>query len=77
MKSTDPSAEQIQKGVDDLTKASHKLAEQVYKAQSEKQQGPSQAEAQPNPDAASQQTSSDKPKDDNVVDAEYKEEDNK
>ncbi len=74
------SNEQIQKGIDELTKASHKLAEQVYKAESAKQQqtqqqaSGSQAKAE---SANQQQDSQTAPKDDKVVDAEYKEEDNK
>jgi len=81
LKLKDPSNEQVQKGVDELTKASHKLAEQVYKAQSAKQQQAQGAAAASGPGQAAeteQQTpAQDKPKDDNVVDAEYKEEDSK
>lgn len=84
LKLKEATKEQIQKGLDELTKASHKLAEQVYKAQSAKQQpGPGAQsaagadQAQAGPSAGQQQDSQAKPKDDNVVDAEYKEEDNK
>jgi len=69
----------IQKGIDELTAASHKLAEQVYKA-STQAQGQAQAGPEPQADAGAseqQKETEDKPKDEKVVDAEYKEEDNK
>ncbi len=79
LKLDSPSKDQIEKGIDELTKASHKLAEQVYKAQTQNQQAKEQQTAsgpgaapgakEPEPEAT--------PKDDNVVDADYKEDDNK
>ena len=70
--------EEIQKGIDDLTKASHKLAEQVYKASAAKDQSQqSEPESQAGPQGTDQGQPEGKPKDEDVVDAEYKEEDNK
>ncbi|MCF7907483.1 MAG: molecular chaperone DnaK [Candidatus Omnitrophica bacterium] len=81
LKLKEATKEQIEKGLDELTKASHKLAEQVYKAQSAQQQGAQDAGAagqgQAGPEASQQQDPQTGSKDDNVVDAEYKEEDNK
>ncbi|MBU2045038.1 MAG: molecular chaperone DnaK [Candidatus Omnitrophica bacterium] len=80
LKQNDASADQIQKGIDELTKASHKLAEQVYKAQSAAQQaapGADQAQAEPNASGGPQEDAGSKPNGENVVDAEYKEEDGK
>jgi molecular chaperone DnaK len=79
LKLQDATGEQIQKGSDDLTKAAHKLAEQVYKAQTAKQQqqaGP-QGQGGQGPQGKQETKPEDKPKDDNVVDADYKEEDKK
>ena len=68
--------EEIQKGIDDLTKASHKLAEQVYKASAAKDQSQqSEPESQAGPQGTDQGQPEGKPKDEDVVDAEYKEED--
>ncbi|MFH1363209.1 MAG: molecular chaperone DnaK [Candidatus Omnitrophota bacterium] len=80
LKQNDASADQIQKGIDELTKASHKLAEQVYKAQSAAQQaapGADQAQAEPNASGGPQEDAGSKSNGENVVDAEYKEEDGK
>lgn len=63
----------IQQAMDDLTKASHKLAEQVYKAtQSQSKPGPQQQQ-----ETKAQQQEPQKSKDGEVIDADYKEEDNK
>ncbi len=68
--------EEIQKGVDELTQASHKLAEQIYKASAQSESpgasGGAGATAQEAPSGTEGES---KAKDENVVDAEYKEED--
>ncbi len=76
----DKNIDKIKKGMEDLSKASHKLAEEVYKQASAKQQqaggagagqpggqsaGPEQAQEEPRSEA--------KPKDD-IIDADFKEE---
>jgi molecular chaperone DnaK len=77
----DKNIERIKKGMDDLTKASHKLAEEIYKQASAKQQQQGQAGAEApgsNQEAGPETEGSQeaKPKED-IIDAEYKEEDNK
>ena len=78
----DKNVERIKKGMEDLTKASHKLAEEIYKQASAKQQ------SQPQENAAGQakegsQAEEDEPKEEegkgkeDIIDAEYKEEDDK
>jgi len=78
LKNEQATPEQIQKGMDELTSVSHKLAEEMYKktAQDQAQQGQASAEAQANDSSASSDTGEQKPKKEDVVDAEYKEEDN-
>ena len=73
--------DRIKKGMDDLTKASHKLAEQIYKASAAKQQqsqqgagGPHAHGPQAKPEEASEDTN-DSPGKDDVIDAEYRTED--
>jgi len=75
--------DKIKKGMEELTQASHKLAEAIYKEAAQKQQ---QAGAQGKgsaSDGAAEQPKADgaKPsgsgKDDDIIDAEYKEEDGK
>jgi len=74
----DKNIDRIKKGTEDLTKASHKLAEEIYKQAAAKQQqsqgatGPTQQEAGP-----SAEPKQEKKKDDEVIDAEFKEEDDK
>jgi molecular chaperone DnaK len=62
------STEEINKAVDALTQASHKLAEAMYKAASSGPQGPGAAGQAPGADGA--KPTEEKPKD-NVVDAEF------
>jgi len=78
LKNEQAAPDQIQKGMDELASVSHKLAEEMYKktAQSQAQQGPTPNEAQAKDDAASSGADEQKPKNEDVVDAEYKEEDN-
>ena len=80
LKRTDAKAEEIQKGIDELTQASYKLAEEVYKASAQKNQqagqttaGTQQGEAQTQQDTTTESGA----KDGEVIDADYKEEDNK
>jgi len=76
----DKNIDRIKKGMDDLTKASHKLAEEIYKASAAKQQaqgaqaGP---QAGPSAGAAPEQDSKAEPKKEDVIDAEYTTEDDK
>ncbi len=61
--------------MEDLTKASHKLAEEIYKQAGAKQQQ-GQANAQQGPTAENQGPGGETPKkDEDIIDAEYKEED--
>ncbi|MDD5747175.1 MAG: molecular chaperone DnaK, partial [Candidatus Omnitrophica bacterium] len=59
----------IKKATEELTQASHKLAEAVYKAQAAQQQAGAQGQQQPKPEQPNTK------KDEDVVDAEYKVED--
>ncbi|MDD2751991.1 MAG: molecular chaperone DnaK [Candidatus Omnitrophica bacterium] len=74
----DKNVERIKKGVEDLTKASHKLAEEVYKQAAAKQQQSQQGQAGPGPQAQQEQEEpKEEKKKDDVIDAEFKEEDDK
>ncbi|RKY35307.1 MAG: molecular chaperone DnaK, partial [Candidatus Omnitrophota bacterium] len=73
LKKANPTKEEIEKAMDELTHASYKLAEQVYKASAQKQAGAQQGPSS----AGGKQSSQEKPKEGEVIDAEYKEEDNK
>jgi molecular chaperone DnaK len=81
----DKNIDRIKREMDGLTEASHKLAEEIYKASAAKQQsqgaqaGP-QAGSQSGPSASEdepKQDSGDKSKKDDVIDAEYTTEDDK
>ncbi|MFA5115019.1 MAG: molecular chaperone DnaK [Candidatus Omnitrophota bacterium] len=75
----DKNVDRIKKGMDDLTKSAHKLAEEVYKQaaankqQAGAQQGPS-GQAAGKDDVSGEQGQ--KGKSEDIIDAEYKEEDN-
>ena len=72
----DKNVDRIKKGMEELTKVSHKLAEEIYKAASAKQQqGQSGSEQAGQPEAAAEPKSEEK-KEEDIIDAEYKEEDN-
>jgi molecular chaperone DnaK len=71
----DKNVERIKKGMEDLTKSSHKLAEEIYKQAAAKQQQGQQKE-QPQPEQAAEGTENKEKKED-IIDAEYKEEDKK
>lgn len=76
----DKNLDRIKKGMEDLTKASHKLAEEIYKqAAAKQQQGqPQDAKAQGHKDTGSQEEPQGEPKKgDDIIDAEFKEEDDK
>jgi len=69
--------ERIKKGMEELTKVSHKLAEEIYKqAAAAKQQKPQDAQDAPgNQQEAAGAPGQDAKKDEDIIDAEYKEED--
>ncbi len=70
----DKNVERIKRGMEDLTKASHKLAEEIYKqAAAKQQQGQQKAESK---EETGQEEPKEKKKED-VIDAEFKEEDDK
>jgi len=66
------------KAIEELTTASHKLAEQVYKntGQPQDPNASAQQPEEPNSQNEQQETSKQKPNDEGVVDAEYKDEGN-
>ncbi len=71
----DKNIDRIKKGSEDLTKSSHKLAEEIYKqaAQKQQQQQGQKAQAQ----EEKQEEPKEKKKEEDIIDAEYKEEDDK
>ncbi|MBL7130029.1 MAG: molecular chaperone DnaK [Candidatus Omnitrophica bacterium] len=75
----DKNINRIKKGMEDLTKASHKLAEEIYKASAAKQQAQgAQAGPQAGPQSSEEEPKQDtkgKSKKDDVIDAEYRAED--
>ena len=70
----DKNLERIKKSMEDLTKASHKLAEEVYKQSAARQQ---QGQASAAPQEKTEEPKEEKKKDEDIIDAEYKEEDDK
>ncbi len=73
----DKNIDRIKKGMEDLTKSSHKLAEEIYKAASAKQQQSQQGQAGPGGGQENaQEPKEETKKDEDIIDAEYKEEDN-
>ena len=76
LKKSDVGKEEIQKALDELTQASHKLAEQIYKASAEANKDQAAGAGQRGPEAEATQPGNqeNKPGPDDVVDAEYKEE---
>jgi len=69
----DKNAERIKKAMEELTKASHKLAEEIYKQSAAKQQ--SQTQQQQGPEQEPKEGPSGSGKKEDIIDAEYKEED--
>ena len=75
----DKNIDRIKRASEDLTKASHKLAEEIYKqaaAKQQQQQGQAQA-AGGGAKETSEEPKAEKKKDEDIIDAEYKEEDDK
>lgn len=64
--------EDIKNSMEELTRASHKLAEEIYKQQAARQQAGPQPKAEAKPDTDSGKKGADK---DDIIDAEYKVED--
>jgi len=76
----DKNLDRIKRATEDLTKASHKLAEEVYKQAAAKQQQGQKTEGGEQRTENREQKSDEEPKqrkDDDIIDAEYKEEDSK
>jgi molecular chaperone DnaK len=72
----DKNTERVKKGIEDLTKASHKLAEEVYKQSAAKQQQGSAAGPQPGQAQQEQpKESAGEDKKEDIIDAEFKDED--
>ncbi|MEW6102093.1 MAG: molecular chaperone DnaK [Candidatus Omnitrophota bacterium] len=74
----DKNADRIKKGTEDLTKASHKLAEEIYKQAAQKQQksqGQGQKPEEPQDEKSAKGPGSSAGKGEDVIDAEFKEED--
>jgi molecular chaperone DnaK len=78
----DKNVDRIKKGMEDLTKASHKLAEEIYKQAAKQQQAQGAAKEPKNErteepkgkNPSEDGPASDRKKDDDIIDAEYKEE---
>ena len=70
----DKNVESVKKGMEELTKASHKIAEEVYKKASQKGPGP-QAGAGPQEQPETEKESKGKKKSEDIIDAEYTAED--
>ena len=75
----DKNVERIKKGMDELTTASHKLAEEIYKQAAAKQAADNKQSANPNPKEANEapQEPDKGAQAEDVIDAEFKEEDDK
>jgi len=73
----DKNVERIKRSMDDLTKSSHKLAEEIYKQAAQKQKGTQQASQETNQEEQVQGPQGEVKKPDDIIDAEFKEEDNK
>ncbi len=74
----DKNVDRIKRASEDLTKASHKLAEEIYKQAASKQQGQAQSQKTEDREQRTEGTSKEeKKKDEDIIDAEYKEEDDK
>jgi molecular chaperone DnaK len=69
----DKNVDRIKRASEDLTKASHKLAEEIYKQAAAKQQGQRTETREQKPEEEPKE----KKKDEDIIDAEYKEEDDK
>ncbi|MFA5145690.1 MAG: molecular chaperone DnaK [Candidatus Omnitrophota bacterium] len=72
----DKNIDRIKKGMEDLTKASHKLAEEIYKQAAAKQQAGGAAAGGKTEERTAEPKEETK-KEEDIIDAEYKEEDDK
>ncbi len=61
--------------MENLTKASHKLAEEIYKQAAAKQQGQAKTQESENREQNTEGAKEEKPKKEDIIDAEYKAED--
>jgi molecular chaperone DnaK len=76
----DKNVDRIKRGMEDLTRASHKLAEEIYKQAAQKQQGEArggEAKEEPKDKKPAEGQAGPGGKDEDIIDAEYKEEDDK
>jgi molecular chaperone DnaK len=73
----DKNVNMIKKGMEDLTKAAHKLAEEIYKNTAQKQQAQGQAQQAEQGPQASQTQEEPKGGKEDIIDADFKEEDKK
>jgi molecular chaperone DnaK len=73
----DKNVDRIKKGMEDLSRASHKLAEEIYKQAASKQSQQSAGSASTGTGQDSAGPKEEKKKDEDIIDAEYKEEDDK
>ncbi|MCX5695297.1 MAG: molecular chaperone DnaK [Candidatus Omnitrophica bacterium] len=71
----DKNVERIKKGMEDLSRASHKLAEEIYKQAASKQQAKT-GQTGPGPDEAQEAPKEENKKEEEIIDADFKEEDN-
>ncbi len=72
----DKNTDRVKKAMEDLSKASHKLAEEVYKQAQAKQKAEGKGQG-PEPKEQKPPEQEPKKKDDDIIDAEYKEENDK
>jgi len=72
----DKNIDRIKKGMEDLTRTSHKLAEEIYKQTAQQKQA-GQTDSGPKPNSESTSSDTKKQKGEEVIDAEFKEEDDK
>jgi len=70
----DKNTDRIKKGMEELTKASHKLAEEVYKQAQQKQQASQGPKQETKEQQTEEKPKEEKDKKEDIVDAEYKEE---
>ncbi|MCM8795225.1 MAG: molecular chaperone DnaK [Candidatus Omnitrophica bacterium] len=71
----DKNVQRIKRGMEDLTRASHKLAEEIYKQAAQRQQG--QTQGFKSQESKADSTQEPKAKREDIIDAEYKEEDDR
>lgn len=73
----DKNIERIKKGMEELTKVSHKLAEEIYKQAAAKQKADAGAQKPEDRSQKTEEPQEEKKKGEDIIDAEYKEEDDK